>query len=137
MLLSSSSLYASNGNITSNEVSISSTYEEILPFGLGAPSKDKVVDLNSKALDFSGDANNSTLYTNSNFKGKSTVSYEITNKLNRKLTVKVYKYGDTFAKKTFTISSNSTESGTITGLESDSLYYLGFSAPSDFSGKLE
>ena len=108
----------------------------ITPDGLGKPSKNKYVDLNDDTLTFSGSADRSTLYTNKHFKGKSSIGYSITNDSNKKLTVKFYTSSGWFKSKSITVEANATLTGTIDGLDKDKLYYLTFSAPSDFSGSV-
>lgn len=103
-------------------------------YGLDKPSSSKYVDLNDESLYFKGKANGSYLYTNSCFTGKENVGYVLTNNINTKLTVKLYKIGGMFAVKTLTIDGNSTSVGKIYGLESSEKYYLRFSYPSDFDG---
>lgn len=111
--------------------------EDIVVFGLSKPSTDKVVDLNNESLSFSGQANGSTLYTNKNFTGKSTIGYSITNKCDTDLTVKFYASGiGLISSKKIVVAANATLTGTIDGLDADELYYLTFSAPSDFKGSV-
>lgn len=105
-------------------------------YGLSKPSTSKYVDLNDESLTFSGHANNSTLYTNKHFTGKSSIGYSITNDCNTKLTVKFYTSSGWFKSKKITVEANATLTGTIDGLKADKLYYLTFSAPSDFSGSV-
>ena len=109
---------------------------ECSSYGLSRPSKDKCVNLNDKSLSFSGYAEGSTLYTNSHFTGKSTIGYSITNDCDTKLTVKFYTSTGLFSSKKITVEANATLTGTISGLDADKMYYLTFSAPSDFSGSV-
>lgn len=108
----------------------------ITPFGLGKPNKKNVVNLNDSELTFSGKANVSTLYSNSYFKGKSTISYSITNDSDSRLTVKFYTSNGWFKSKDIIVEANATLEGTVDGFKKDTLYYLTFSAPSDCSGKI-
>lgn len=96
------------------------------------------MDLSEEALYFAGEAERSTLYTNSHFKGKESVKYSITNNSTYSLTVKVYKANTLFDTKVTTIkvAANSTAASTISDLDKSGLYYLSFSAPSDFEGKV-
>lgn len=109
---------------------------QVEPLGLGKPDKSDVVDLTKGTLSFSGSAERSTLYTNSHFKGKSKISYSITNDCDKKLTVKIYTASGWFKSKSISVEANATLTGTIDGLDKDTLYYLTFSAPSDFSGSV-
>lgn len=110
----------------------------ISTYDLGKPSTSAYVDLSEEALYFAGEAERSTLYTNSHFKGKESVKYSITNDSTYSLTVKVYKANTLFDTKVATIkvAANSTAAGTISDLDKSGLYYLSFSAPSDFEGKV-
>ncbi|PWA13124.1 hypothetical protein DCC39_03070 [Pueribacillus theae] len=111
--------------------------EVITPFGLDPPKKSNVVNLTKEKLTFKGIANNSILYTNKNFKGKSAATYNITNYKSNKLTIKVYRNGGLHvAKQTIVISGNSTGGGGINNLDKNELYYLSFAPPSDFSGSV-
>lgn len=110
--------------------------EETSTYGLSKPSTDKCVDLNEEKLTFAGNAQGSTLYTNKHFTGKSSIGYSITNDCNTKLTVKFYTSSGWFKSKKITVEANATLTGTIDGLDADKLYYLTFSAPSDFSGSV-
>ncbi|HGE5782754.1 TPA: hypothetical protein ACGGHE_004797 [Bacillus pseudomycoides] len=107
---------------------------KINPLRLDEPNKSDVVDLNKKQMDFSGKANGIMLYTNNHFTGKSTVAYSITNSSSYDLTVKIYEYDAWSATQTLTVNKNSTSTGNIAGLDSSKLYYMSFSAPSDFAG---
>lgn len=118
------------------EVSLESNIGGISIQGLGKPSTDSYVNLKSKALTFAGHAEGSTLYTNKHFKGKSKISYSITNDCDSKLTVRFYTSNGWFKSKKITVEANATLAGTIDGLDASKLYYLTFSAPSDFSGKI-
>lgn len=104
--------------------------------GLGRPSTSNCVNLNNSALTFAGHAQGSTLYTNSHFTGKSTIGYSITNDCDSRLVVKFYTSSGWFKSKSITIEANATLTGTIDGLDADKMYYLTFSAPSDFSGSV-
>lgn len=108
----------------------------ITPDGLDKPGTDKYVNLNDGELTFSGSAGRSTLYTNKHFKGKSSIEYSITNDCDKKLTVKFYTSSGWFKSKAITVEANATLTGTIDGLDKDKLYYLTFSAPSDFNGSI-
>lgn len=110
--------------------------EDIVVFGLSKPSTDQVVNLNKESLSFSGQANGSTLYTNKNFTGKSTIGYSITNNCDKTLTVKFYTSAGWFKSKQIVVAANATLTGTIDDLDADKLYYLTFSAPSDFKGSV-
>lgn len=110
--------------------------EEIGIYGLNKPGTDKYVDLNNGELTFSGNAQRNTLYTNKHFTGKSSIGYSITNDCDTKLTVKFYTSAGWFKSKKITIEANATLTGSIDGLDADKLYYLTFSAPSDFSGSV-
>lgn len=110
--------------------------EETSTYGLSKPDTDKCVNLKDEALTFSGNAQGSTLYTNKNFTGKSSIGYSITNDCDTKLTVKFYTSGGWFKSKKITVEANATLTGTIDELDADKLYYLTFSAPSDFSGSV-
>lgn len=118
----------------STEAPVGLALEEISLYDLGKPSTNNVVDLTKGRMDFAGVASVSKLYTNSFFTGKSTVNYRITNYIDHKLTVKVYTQYGIFATETITVSPKSTLTGTISGLNSSTLYYMTFNAPSDFSG---
>lgn len=110
---------------------------DIALFGLSKPSTDNWVNLNDEKLTFSGNAKNSTLYTNKHFTGKSSIEYSITNDSDSTLTVKFYTSSGWFKSKKIVIADNATLTGTIDGLDADKLYYLTFSAPSDFSGSVK
>ena len=112
------------------------SFENVSVYGLNRPDSSSYVDLMEKKLTFSGNASGSILYTNKNFKGKSTVNYSITNDHEEKLTVKVYTSGGWKKVKTLEIEGEATLTGTIKGLDKDKLYFLSFSAPSDFSGSV-
>lgn len=116
------------------ESSIKTNIGEISIKGLSKPSKDSYVNLNTESLTFAGHATGSTLYTNKHFKGKSTINYSITNDCDSKLTVKFYTSKGWFKSKKITVEANATLTGIIDGLDASKLYYLTFSAPSDFSG---
>ncbi len=118
------------------EVSIENNIGGVSIQGLGKPGTDKYVNLNSEKLTFAGHAQGSTLYTNKHFKGKSKISYSITNDCDTKLTVKFYTSNGWFNSKKITVEGNATLTGTIDGLDDSKLYYLTFSAPSDFSGSV-
>lgn len=122
--------------VAPTETNVETNIGGISIYGLDKPSTSNYVDLNSKPLTFAGNAQGSTLYTNKHFTGKSTVGYSITNYSNSKLTVKFYTSKGWFNSKKITIEANATLTGTISGLDSDKLYYLTFSAPSDFSGSV-
>lgn len=117
-------------------VSTEKPREPIAVFGLGKPSKDSVINLKDEELTFAGEAERSILYTNKHFTGKSTIKYSIKNNCNKKLTVKFYTSSGWFKSKKIEVEANATLSGTISELDSSKLYYLTFSAPSDFSGKV-
>lgn len=110
--------------------------EESITYGLDKPSTDDVVNLNREALTFAGNAQVSTLYTNSHFTGKSRIGYSITNDCDSKLTVKFYTSGGWWNSKKITIEANATLTGTIDGLDANKLYFMTFSAPSDFRGSV-
>lgn len=131
------------GEVPVNEVYNVSTeapddvnHGEISTYGLGRPSTEDCVNLNYDSLSFAGNAQGSTLYTNSHFTGKSTIGYSITNDCDTKLTVKFYTSSGWFRSKKITVEANATLTGTISGLDADKMYYLTFSAPSDFSGSV-
>lgn len=109
---------------------------EICTYGLGKPSTAECVNLKNESLTFGGNAQRSTLYTNKHFKGKSSIGYSIRNDCDTKLTVKFYTSSGWFKSKQITIEANATLTGTIDGLDADKMYYLSFSAPSDFSGSV-
>ncbi len=109
---------------------------QVTPFGLNKPSTKNYVDLTKNELSFGGNAEVSTLYTDKHFKGKSKISYSITNNHDKKLTVKFYTSSGWFKSKSISIEANATLTGTIDGLDKDTLYYLTFSAPSNFKGKV-
>lgn len=110
--------------------------EAISTYGLSKPSTDKYVDLNDETLTFQGNAQASTLYTNKHFTGKAKIGYSITNDCDSKLTVKFYTSDGWFKSKKITIEGNATLTGTMDGFDADELYYLTFSAPSDFNGSV-
>lgn len=120
----------------SMEAPLEETENDVALYGLVKRGTDKVTDLNSSALTFAGHASGSTLYTNKHFTGKNSIGYSITNDCDEKLTVKFYTSSGWFKSKAITIEANATLTGTIDGLDSDKLYYLTFSAPSDFSGSV-
>ena len=95
-----------------------------------------MVDLNEKALNFNGDAVDFPLYINSNFKGKSTVAYEIKNRNDKPLTVNLYKTGKFFKIKSITIPGKHTQYGWFENLDKDALYHLEFKKPANFTGKV-
>ena len=108
--------------------------EGISIYGLSKPSTSSCVNLNKESLEFAGYAERSTLYTNKHFTGKSSIRYSITNDSDETLTVKFYTSDGWFKTKKIVVAGNATLTGTISGLDSDELYYLTFSAPSDFYG---
>lgn len=110
---------------------------EVTLFGVTEPDTDSVVDLTKKALTFAGSANHQRLYTNSHFKGKSKITYTITNNSSSTLSVSIFRSGAWFATDVLTLNPNSTTTGTVSGLDSTKLYYLAFSAPSNFSGSVK
>ena len=115
---------------------ISTVENYITPFGLRRPSTDNVVNLNEKALNFYGEASDSPLYTDNNFKGKSTVAYEIKNNSDKQLTVNLYKANKFFKIKSIKVSGRHTQYGWFEKLDKDTLYHLEFKAPSNFTGKV-
>lgn len=121
-------------NVSTESPTIS---DDIVTFGLDKPSSSKVKDLNKGQMTFSGNAKGSTLYTNNNFKGKTSIEYSITNDHTKTLTVKLYTSSGWFKTKKIEVAGNATLTGTIDGLDKDTLYYLTFSAPSDFSGYVQ
>jgi hypothetical protein len=130
-----------SNNIDEKEVVslVKSVEDEITILGLYAPPKSAVVDLTSSNLTFAGKAEVSTLYTNSNFKGKKRVTYSIKNSSSSTLTVTLHKKGSLFSLRSFTVSPGTTKTGDLYpsgNLDASALYYLSFSAPSDFSGRL-
>lgn len=112
------------------------TYDGIEVYGLDKPSTSSFQNLNNGSLSFSGKAEASTLYSNKHFKGKSTINYTIKNYGSKRLVVKIYKSGSLFATETLYVNANSSATGKVTGLDSSSLYYLKFEAPSNFSGTI-
>ncbi len=115
-------------SIHSSDIELYATYK---------PSEKDIHNLNNGKMTFYGTANSVDLYTNNHFTGKSSVSYEIANKSDKKLVAKVYKKGSLFAEKTITVSPNATQYGTISGLSSSELYYIRFIAPCNFSGHVK
>lgn len=111
--------------------------DDIITFGLDKPSSSKVKDLKDGKMTFSGNATGSTLYTNNNFKGKTSIEYSITNDHDKTLTVKLYTSPGWFKTKKIEVAGKATLSGTMDGLEKGTLYYLTFSTPSDFSGYVQ
>lgn len=133
----STSVFAAESHNVNQGVSTNPPVEiQVGPLGLGKPDKSDVVDLTKGTLSFKGSADVSTLYTNSHFKGKSKISYSIKNDCDKKLTVKIYTASGWFKSKSISVEANATLTGTIDGLDKDTLYYLTFSAPSDFSGSV-
>ncbi|WP_269774923.1 hypothetical protein [Bacillus siamensis] len=57
----------------------SSAEGEFKAFGLNPPNSNSVVNLTKNKLTFAGQATGNTLYSNSYFQGKSSISYSITN----------------------------------------------------------
>lgn len=110
----------------------------IIQRSMTKPDASDVVNLTKSQMDFAGQARSAILYTNSHFKGKSTISYKIKN-LNKDdvLTVKIYEAGAWFATETLNIDPSSTSTGTVSGLDKTKKYYLAFSAPSHFEGHVK
>ncbi|MEC2288720.1 hypothetical protein P9H11_20105, partial [Bacillus velezensis] len=71
-----------------------SVESEFKAFGLNPPNSNSVVNLTKNKLTFAGQATGNTLYSNSYFQGKSSISYSITNNIGTKLTVKVWNDSD-------------------------------------------
>lgn len=131
-----SETYVNNNYNISTESSEKELGAEISMYGFSKPSKKKYVNLNDEALTFSGHADGSTLYSNKYFTGKSSIGYSITNDSDSKLTVKFYTSSGWVKSKKITVEGNATLTGTISGLDDSKLYYLTFSAPSDFNGSI-
>ncbi len=133
--ISSDEIYENVGVSKKEPKSLSSKETgEIGTYGLSKPSTSNVVDLTIEQMGFQGSAEGSTLYTNSYFKGKSTITYSITNNSSTKLTVKIFTENGWFATETLIVNANSTSTGTVSGLNTSTLYYMSFSAPSNFKG---
>ncbi|AJC27109.1 MULTISPECIES: hypothetical protein [Bacillus] len=129
---------AETGNSRFSTKLTSSAEGEFKAFGLNPPNSNSIVNLTKNKLTFAGQATGNTLYSNSYFQGKSSISYSITNNIGTKLTVKVWNDSDwIFATETLTVNANGTATGTIKNLDANALYYLSFSAPSDFSGYVQ
>lgn len=92
-----------------------------------------VRNLNNGKYEFSGEANNSTLYSNHYFTGKSNVEYRLENYSDSKLTVKIYKKNGLTAVETLTMRAHTKGGGMIT-LDKNTEYYLKFQSPSHFYG---
>lgn len=92
-----------------------------------------VVTLSSigQKMKFSGSSSWSDLYSNNLFTGASQIEYRFENKLNKKLTVTLYKKGVASSKvSTITVPAN-TAAGGIINLTSSSKYYFKFSGGND------
>jgi len=111
-------------------------YSGISTDGLGKPDKGTCVNLTSEALTFTGEANVSVLYTNSCFTGKENPLYQIRNYSDSDLKVKVYKSGSLFAVCTITVKAHTLQGGNLSGVSDSDIYYISFSAPSNFSGRV-
>lgn len=107
-------------------------------YGTDRPDPNDCVNLNNEALEFSGKANSVVLYTNKCFTGKSTISFEITNNSNSRLTVKFYDTDNDWGWSfdSIVIEANSTSTGTRGGFKADHIYYMSFSYPCDGEGKV-
>lgn len=126
--------FAENVNV-STEPPVVQDQGGVSTFGLEAPFTSQVWNLvDKKQMDFAGAADGSPLYTNNNFKGKSQVSVNIKNFLDKKLTVVLYKQGSFGSVTTITVNPNAELLTSINNLDANGLYYLRFSAPSDFKG---
>ena len=123
-----------NVNVSTEPPVVSIEEDSISPSTIDKPKESSYVDLTKEQLNFSGSANNSTLYTNKHFKGKTKISYSVKNSSSSDLKVKIFKAGAFFSTDSFTVKAKSTLTGTISGLDKSDLYYLSFSAPSNFSG---
>lgn len=87
--------------------------------------------------EFAGYAYNNALYTNYLFKGKSQPRFKITNKdSNATLTVELFKSGDWFATKKYTIQPRTTLFFSES-LDSNKNYYLKFLPISNFEGYVQ
>lgn len=112
--------------------------EEISTRTTERPASSKVINLKTQDMTFSGVAEGSKLYTNSNFTGASSVRITVTNDCDNVLTYHIYKNGIVDTKvKTINVQSGYTVASSISGLSSSSLYYIRFDPPSDFSGSVK
>lgn len=93
----------------------------------------------SGAYSFSGTANVSTLYSNYYLTGASSVEISVTNYSSKNnLKVKLYKKSAWFfSESSVTVPKSGKTTWTVTGLNSNTSYYLQFNAPSDFSGYIK
>lgn len=111
---------------------------QIRPFGIYKPGSTHDIYMNGR-MDFAGVASGSILYTNKNFKGYSSYKMRINNRSSSTLTVKIHK-NTTFLDpvvKTYTVSPNSTRYAYPGGLDANQIYFISFSAPSNFNGYIE
>ncbi|MCM2982055.1 hypothetical protein NSS71_14430 [Niallia sp. FSL W8-0951] len=126
-----------NENFGVTDISLSTNDGEVGIFGVGKPTTSHNVS-KSGAMYFAGNAVTSKLYTNKFFTGKA--SYRINVKNNhatKDLKIKLYSDPDYFAKETWTLKPGYSLSAFPTGLKASELYYLTFSAPSNFSGSVQ
>lgn len=111
---------------------------EITPRGTGEPQTSAVINLRTQDMTFAGKADRSKLYTNNNFTGASSIRITVTNSHDEVLTYYVYKNGTIDTRvKTITVQPGYTVATSLSGLNSSSLYYLMFRAPSHFSGSVK
>ncbi|WP_313182791.1 hypothetical protein [Lacrimispora sp.] len=99
--------------------------------GLGKPTD--VWNISNEPYDFGGSADNSTLYTNYKFKGKTSYTITVNNDHNKTLTVKCVgaKGGN---KK---IKGGNSATFTVTTNKVDNTFYISFLAPSNFDGTVK
>lgn len=112
--------------------------EGILTKGTRPPEKDKIYT-NNQYVSFWGSAERSNLFTDYNFHNVYQITCIITNDSASDLEVTLCHhivFGDYSEDETFTVSANSTQTLYFRNLSEKTYYFLRFSAPSDFSGKV-
>ena len=120
--------------VTESSHSIISTYDWMFPT--------RVWNLGTSGMySFSGNAQKTDLFTNYLFTGVNNFAIRVTNNISTDVTVTLYKYDeDALFKsekvKSFVVKGNVSNSATVIGIDSQSTYYLKFSAPCDISGTI-
>jgi len=120
----------------SYEIPTSPYSNQISPYSVSMPNKSNVYTNNSSQT-VSGTASISTLYTNKCFKGVTSIGFLISNYRKDKdlsLNLRQYNTIGNSSVSTKSIPRNGVGASSFTGLSTDKYYFIGFSAPSDFSG---
>ena len=98
--------------------------------GVDIPTNTVTLSSIGSKMTFSGSSSWSDLYSSNLFTGASQIEYRFDNRLNKKLTVTLYKKGSLSKVSTITVPANSAAGGII-NLTSSSKYYFKFSGGND------